>query len=280
MLHVNKQKITILDAKELFFHDKHGIAFHEISDITFVDGYFYFISDQGYLYKFFIKIKENKIKNVQYLDAYILKNKKMQQLRKKERDAEGLTSYYGNLLISFERKQRVSLYATNAIEIKKIDINKDLKKKSHYFSKNKGLEAVAYNEKYGVITAPELPLQTTSGKYHTLYSKKSIFRFINSGESIVSFVFSDEDTLLVLLRDFNYLTRRRVTTLMKVYLDTCNVLRVCKNEILAKLDSADGWRLDNFEGLTRVDKNKYLMVSDDNGNILQKTLLVLFAIKD
>ena len=280
MFHVNKQKITILDAKELCFHDKHGVAFEEISDITFVNGYFYFISDQGYLYKFFIKIKENKIKNLQYLDAYILKNKKMRQLRKKERDAEGLASYHGNLLISFERKQRVALYTTNAIKIKKIDIHKDLKKKSHYFSKNKGLESVAYNEKYGIITAPELPLQTTSRKYHTLYAKKRIFKFINNGESIVSFVFSGKDTLLVLLRDFTYLTGRRITTLMKVHLDTCNKLRVCKSETLAKLDSADGWRLDNFEGLTSVDKNKFLMLSDNNGNILQKTLLVLFTIKD
>jgi len=67
--------------------------------------------------------------------------------------------------------------------------------------------------------------------------------------------------------------------LTKVHLDKCNALRICKSETLAKLDSADGWRLDNSEGLTRVDKNRYLMVSDDNENIFQKTLLVLFEIK-
>ncbi len=278
-LHVNNQKIKILDAKELLFDNKEGIPFHEISDLVYEDRFVYFVSDQGYLYKFLININQNKIRSLEYLNAFVLKNKKGQVLKKKKRDAEGLAFYKENLLISFERKHRIVLYSKNGLKIKKMNIHQDLQNRDNYAGKNKGLEAVAYNEKYGIITVPELPLKTTNEKYHTLYARNNRFKFIASG-SIVSLEFFDKETILVLLRDFNYLTRRRVTTLLKVYLNNCTENRVCKSKVLAKLDSADGWQLDNFEGLTRIDKNRYLMVSDDNENIFQKTLLVLFEIKD
>ena len=41
-----------------------------------------------------------------------------------------------------------------------------------------------------------------------------------------------------------------------------------------------GWMIDNFEGLTRVAPHRYLMVSDDNDNFFQKTLLIYFEVKD
>jgi hypothetical protein len=44
------------------------------------------------------------------------------------------------------------------------------------------------------------------------------------------------------------------------------------------MDSQKGWHIDNFEGLTKVGKNLYLMVSDDNESIFQKTLFVLFEL--
>ncbi|WP_457748533.1 esterase-like activity of phytase family protein [Sulfurimonas sp.] len=276
-LHVTQQKIKILDAKVLFFNNKKTIPFHEISDLVYENGVVYFVSDQGYLYKFFINIAKNKISSLQYLNAYVLKNKKGQKLKKKKRDAEGLALCKDSLLISFERKQRIVLYSKNGLKIKKIKIHKDLQNKNNYVSKNKGLEAVTCNEKYGIITAPENPLKNTDSKYKMLYTKEHVFKFIANG-SIVALEFFDKNSILVLLRDFNYLTRRRVSSLIKVQLNNCNANNICKSEILAKLDSADGWKLDNFEGLTRVEGNKYLMVSDDNENIFQKTLLVLFEI--
>jgi hypothetical protein len=70
-----------------------------------------------------------------------------------------------------------------------------------------------------------------------------------------------------------------VTSLVSVNLKKCKK-GICKSKLLAKLDSFKGWHIDNFEGLTKVDKNRYLMVSDDNGNFFQKTLLVFFEVID
>ncbi len=63
----------------------------------------------------------------------------------------------------------------------------------------------------------------------------------------------------------------------QVNLKKCT-LNICSSKILAKLETEKGWNIDNFEGLAKVDKNRYLMISDDNGSPLQKTLLVLFEV--
>ncbi|WP_110597735.1 esterase-like activity of phytase family protein [Salinicola lusitanus] len=49
---------------------------------------------------------------------------------------------------------------------------------------------------------------------------------------------------------------------------------------LARLSNGDGWSLDNFEGLARIGHHRYLMVSDDNFSLMQRTLLTCFAINE
>jgi len=75
-----------------------------------------------------------------------------------------------------------------------------------------------------------------------------------------------------LQRKFNDLTRQRVIVISELNLKTN------KYRILARFDTDDGWNIDNFEGLAKVSKNKYLMISDDNDSFLQKTLVVLFEV--
>ena len=69
-----------------------------------------------------------------------------------------------------------------------------------------------------------------------------------------------------------------VISLRKLNLNKCNEQRVCEVESIARSDSSDGWLLDNFEGLTHYRVNQYLMVSDNNNNPLQKTIMVLFEV--
>jgi len=270
--------INILDSKELKFEAISGIEVTELSALAYRDDILYALSDKGYLYHFDISIINSKIKKLTLLKAFKLKTQKNKVLKKKKRDAEGMAFLGDNLLVSFERKHRVELFSLNAVNIKKQKINKDLRDRKNYHSKNKGLEAVMYSEKYGVITAPELPLKQENREYHTLYAKDKTWKFEADG-SITALEFIDKNRILVLLREFNDLTRNRVTTLSEVYLNRCKN-GVCESKILAQLDSSDGFNIDNFEGLTKVGKNRYLMVSDDNGSFFQKTLLVLFEIVD
>ena len=272
-----KMGIKILDSKEIKFKKLYGIKITEISALAYkAPDILYGLSDKGFLYRFKILIKKDKIKKLKLKDAVKLRDKKYKVLNCKDRDSEGMALFGDKLLISFERKARVESFSLNGIELKKQKINKRLRDLNNYQSKNKQLEAVAYNDKYGIITAPELPLKGRNKKYNTLYTKKHRYKFPASG-SITELEFIDENSILVLQRDFNYITRRRITTLTAVYLNEC-YKHICKSKELAKLDSYKGWHIDNFEGLTKVGDKRFLMVSDDNDSFFQKTLLVLFEI--
>ncbi len=269
--------ITILDSKELKFKKYKGHNIEELSALASSKKRLYALDDKGKLYTFKIKIKNDKIKKLKLRNIYKLKDKKGKKLSKLYRDSEGMVLVNGNLLISFEKTPRVEIYSLKAKQIGKIKINKKLRDIDDYHSDNTALEALAYNDKYGLITAPEAPLKNKNLSYHTLYAKKKTWKFRSHG-NITALEFIDEDELLIMQRSFNHFSRSREIVLSKINLSECGKKEICKNEILAKLNTKDGWNIDNFEGLAKVDKNRYLMISDDNGNFLQKTLLVLFKI--
>jgi len=266
-------KIKILDSCELIFEN-----LNELSALAYKKDKLYALSNRGYLYRFKLKIKNNKIKNLTLEKAMKLKNKNGKKLKKKYRDSEGMVFVDDELYISFERKPRINIFDLNGKKLRNYKIVKKLRNIKNYQGKNKALESIAYSKKYAIITAPELPLLANNKALHVAYTKKKLFKF-KATASLSAIEFIDDDRILTLEKSFNYFTRKRVLTLKEVDLSKMKN-GVCYSKILATLDSSDGWNLDNFEGLTKVSKNRFLMVSDDNRNIFQKTLLVLFEILD
>ncbi len=267
--------IEILDSKDLEFDKVDGIKVSELSALAYDGTTLYALSDRGYLYHFKISLKDEKIKKLKLKKAYELKDKKGRELKKAERDSEGLSLVDDKLLISFEQEPRVELYSKKGKKLKNKKIHHDLKDVKDYISKNKALEGVAYNEKQGVVTAPELPFD--DGELHTLFAKEKIWKFKRSG-SITALEFIGSDDILVLERDHNMFNFQTVITISRVYLGRCKN-DICQSDTLAVMDSKKGWKIDNFEGLTKVDNKRFLMISDDNDSFLQKTLLVLFEIR-
>ena len=272
----NYMGLTILDSKELEFDTYKNIKFREISALAFKNNILYGLNDKSKLFKFHLDIQKDKIVGLELEDVIKLKDKKDKKLIKINRDSEGMFIVGKKLIISFEKNPRVEIYSFDGKKIRAIPINKSLRDISDYVAPNKALESLAYNKKYHLVTAPELPLK--GEKYHTLYSKKKQWKFKVNG-SITALEFIDKNRILVLQRDFNYFTRRRETILSIVNLSKCKK-KICKEKTVAIFKSSDGWHLDNFEGLTRISKNKFLMISDDNESLFQKTLLVLFKINN
>ena len=270
------EKITILDSKRLEFSDIPGVKISELSGLAYKNGYLYAVSDRGYLVVFRLRLNHDKIAKLTFVHKYKLRKK---HSKIHHHDSEGLALKGNDLLISFEGKERVNLFTTNGVKIKKMTINKTLQRQELYKSRNKGLEGVAYNKKYGIVTAPEKPLKNVDKKYHRLYSRTNIFKFQAFG-SITGLEFIDENNILVLLRRFNFFPPSRYSALVKVDLSSCDKNHLCKSEELAAFDSNNGWNIDNFEGVTKVGNNRFLMVSDDNNNMFQKTLLVLFELNE
>jgi len=208
------------------------------------------------------------------VDARVLKNKKDKIL--KHNDAEGMSLNKDGLIISFERDPKVSLFNFQAKKIKNFPLASILKDIKNYQKKNRALEAVVQHNIFGIITLPEGALKHEDKNYHTLYSLHKRWKFKADGK-VTSIEIMPDNNLLVLEREFRFLQGHSIT-LSKVDIMNCDK-SLCSKKTLASLKSTKGWALDNFEGMTRLYDNVYLMISDDNANFMQKCLLVLFEVK-
>lgn len=281
--------IKILDQKQLSFAQIQGVKFSELSDVAYhaKTDTLYLVGDKGTLFSFRAKFSK-KIDELTPLRATKLKNKKGKRFRKWKRDSEGLAlDGKGRLLISFEGKAKIGYFHKNSDKygdlIRKYKLPKQLKNPKNYRSKNKSLEALAWHPKYGILTAAEWPLKKGNKKRQTIYAlsgKKWHFRAEAEAKSAISAIeVMDDGNLLVLERSYTGLLNPFIVTLKKVYLKKCKN-GICQSKVLAKLNSHKGWDVDNFEGLAKVGKDRYVMISDDNDNFFQKTLLIYFEVME
>jgi len=279
--------IKILDQKELSFSKINGIKFAELSDVTYhkKSGRLYFVGDKGMLYTFSAKFS-SKIDILEPLSAKKLRTKKGKRLKKWKRDAEGLTlDGKGRLIISFEGKAKIAWFHKNSKKIgnciKKYRLPKQLRRSKNYRSKNKSLESLAWHPRYGILTATEWPLKKYDTKKQTIYSlwgKRWHFEAeVEPKSAVVAMEVMDDGNILVMERSYNGILEPFVITLKKVMIKNCKN-NICPTKVLAKMNTHKGWDIDNFEGLARVGKNRYVMVSDDGDNFFQKTLLVYFEV--
>lgn len=278
--------------------DKHSI--NELSGIAWDkdEKLLYAISDEGLLYHFELGFSDNskdrKLRTMNAVYATSLKDKVGEALEGKYSDSEGLSLINGNngklgdskLIVSFENKPRVAEYSTDGSLLKKIRIPKKLHKRKTYRHKNKALESVTNHPKYGILTAAEYPIQKNNIKFQSLYAtvkkgKKKVWHFKASeatNSAITGLEILQDGTVLILERAYQNPITPIIITLRRLWLDKCNKKRECETENIATFNGSDGWLLDNFEGLAHLQDNQYLMVSDDNQNPLQNTILVHFEI--
>ncbi len=288
---LNREKlaIRILDQKELSYLDIGGVKFSEISDLAYygkTDSLF-MVSDEGKLFEFKAVFRD-KIAELNPIRAEKLRKKSGKKFKKWRCDSEGMTlDGKGRLLVSFEEKPKIGWFHKNSEKygrlIRKYKLPKKLRKVKSYRSKNKGLEALAWHKRYGILTAAEWPLRNDRKKHQTIYAlsgKEWHFKAEPEGNSAVSAIeVMDDGNILVLERSFTGYMNPFVVTLKKVYIDRCKK-GICPVKVLLKMNSHEGWDVDNFEGLSRVGRDRYVMISDDNDNFFQKTLLIYFEVKE
>ncbi len=279
--------IKILDQKKLVYTKIKDIKFSEISDIAYLPQKekLFMVSDEGRLFVFKAKFTKS-IEGLHPVDAANLRKKGGKKFKKWRRDSEGMTlDNKGRLLISFEGKAKIGWFHKNSNRIgqriKKFKLPWELQNTKNYRSKNKSLEALAWHPKYGILTAAEWTLKKYPKKIQKIYSLKGKswkFKAEAEAKSAISAIeVMDDGNLLVLERSYTGLLNPFIVTLKKVYLNQFKG-KLCKTKVIAKMNSHQGWDVDNFEGLARVGKNRYVMISDDNDNFFQKTLLLYFEV--
>lgn len=264
----------------------------ELSDLAWdVDAKkLYAVSDNGYLYTIKLTMHNNQIKQAKVIKAVRLKGENKKPLRGRMGDAEGLAiknSQNNNpndaeLIISFERNSRVDRYNTSGDYLGNIPLPKHLLNHRNFRHRNKMLESVTLHPKHGALVAAELPVKKNASNLQSIYSQHGkVWHFprLKAAKSaITALEVLNNGDILVLERAYSGIFNPLVISLRQVKLDQCNQQNHCAVRDLAIFDSAKGWSIDNFEGLTHLQGNQYLMVSDDNKNPLQRTLMVKFEI--
>ncbi|MCW5575033.1 MAG: esterase-like activity of phytase family protein [Burkholderiales bacterium] len=281
--------IRILDSVELPRATLDGLSLVELSGLGHDadEDLLYAISDHGNLFHLRLSIQEERIAGIELLAAYPLLDEQGLPLRGNARDSEGLVVLDGNngqrgdarLLVSFERAARVVVYRPDGTLVEDLGLPPALPKGS-FASANRALEAIAADDDGLVLTAPETPLAGATRSEVPLAAfdgRDWRYPLRGADSALVAMELLDDGAVLVLERQFNVLLYRLATSLrITAPLSTVPSGGLLPVEDVAVMDSLQGWRVDNFEGLARIGERRYVMVSDNNENPFQRTLLVVF----
>ena len=289
--HETIDAIHILSSKKLNFVGSKDLPFEGISDLAWDEKrqILYALSDRAALFHLKLDYQDEQIKDVSIIASYALKDAYGEPLVANAADSEGLTLHYNKqgetlLAVAFEQDPRVIQYNPQGEWLAETSLPAILQNIHHYRSTNKALESVIYHPELGLLTASEYPLKQYSMHYQRIYSVQSGREWLFPASAAKNSAI----TALSILPNHNILRLERawagffhplVINLSEVMINNCAEGKICSVKKIAKLSTADSWRLDNFEGLTRFKNEHYLMISDDNANPIQNTILVLFKLK-
>ncbi len=262
-----------------------GLAWDEDS------GLLYAISDQGVLFQLRPAFAaDGTLSGVQRVAAYPLRDARDQPLRSPWHDAEGLAIRKGDngkpddaqLLISFEGKPRVVRYRPAGQWQGEEPLPAPLRDPGNYRHPNKGLEAMTVDSRWGVIAGTEAPFRgDPDGQIRLFRNDGRFWRYPLSsapGSALVAMEALPDGSLLTLERAFVAPLQPLIISLRRVRLPVAATAEPLAVTDVAVFDSSQGWLLDNFEGLTRYQGRRFFMVSDDNCQAWQNTLLVAFEL--
>ncbi len=264
-----------------------GLRLSQLSGLAWDDddGVLYAISDKGALFHLRPQFRDGRLTGLDLLKAVPLRDAEGKPLKGKRADSEGLDILNGRngrsgdaeLVVSFERLPRIARFRPDGTWLSDYPLPAPLNERKNYRGDNKMLESVCVDEKLGVLTMPEKPLVNEREGINRVYRLDGrSWPIPLLGKLLPSEIECLGDgRVLILERDVGVIERAvalRIATLAGEGDSTASM------ETVAVLNSLEGYRLDNFEGLARHKGNRFFMVSDNNDLFVQRTLLLYFEI--
>ncbi len=243
------------------------------------------LSDRGFIIHSKPVFNKEELVDLEMLSYYPLMTAKGKKVKYKASDSEGIALINSNnnqdndteLLICFERIPRVIRYNSDGRFISEETINNDLNNIKNYQSENKSLEAITLHNKFNIITGPERPLDNNNNllSLHNLQDKQWLFNAENENYgSLVGLTTLPNNQIIALERSYPGVFAGMSITIHLLTLDNDKI----KQKTLVRMKPEDGYFNDNFEGISWHKENRFFMVSDNNDNFFQKTLLIYFEI--
>lgn len=251
----------------------------------------YALSDRGHVLHLRPVIRDRRLIDVSVLDAFPLRGADDKPLDTRNGDSEGMTVLNGangitgdeQLLVSFERRPRISRYRTYGLWLADMALPSQLTDAGNYRTPNQALEGVVMHPQLGLLTAPERPLTDTRQSHFRLYDQRGPVAELARADadygSLTDIALAPDGRLLALERIFSGAFGIIAAVIHR--LDPAgDDAGPARSETVVRLDRDAGHNIDNFEGLTHHRDNRYFMVSDNNGFFVQKTLLFYFELVD
>jgi uncharacterized protein YjiK len=251
-------KMTILEKPSIDKVD----TIKEASDLAFNEEThkLYIVGDKGDFYVYDVSFNGDAI-DLKYQNEYKINH----PTENFSIDSEGLTiNAREELIISFEGEPRISDITTEGELGESYTLPEKLNDSTAYADGNAMFEALAWHGQHGILTAAELPINGEEKTEQTIYALNGTewhFKAEDHENSAVTAIeVMDDDNLLVLERSYkDGNVPSFYITVKKLYLDDCNAERECRTEKLY----SELLYLKNYEGLTKVGENRYLMVTDN-----------------
>lgn len=245
----------------------------------------FLVSDRGWLHRARLDFTgSGELRDYHPLDTYPLRDRDGNILESERSDAESLVLEHasdgvrGNtqLIIGFENDARWQRFFPSGLASEAPQRPTMLTDTQP----NAGLEGLAELPGLGLIggieSAPEGWSKTLTRLFTLDGEREWRYPLADDAHSALTALENLDGDLLVLERAYTP-PASLIIHLRRAELATNGSVTVSD---LARLSNAEGWSVDNFEGLTHLAGNRYLMVSDDNFSLLQRTLLTCFAIEE
>lgn len=289
-LAANTPRLQIQDTVAIPPHHVNGITISELSGLAWDqdEQLLYAISDKGNVFHLRLQLDEKRIASVDPVFAAPLTDNKGERIKAGRRDTEGLTLLNAangkrgdtQLVIAFEGEPRLIRFTPQGRALKNITLPDVLQNKRAYQHGNDALEAVTFHPRYGFITAPEMPLRGQPETLHTVYATQgqqwSFNAYPAKNSAISALETLPDGNVLILERAWSGIFNPLVVSLRYLDFKQCNKRNECPVEDLQVLSSH--LLVDNYEGLTHMQGNQYLIVSDDGGEAFLRTALTLFTL--
>ena len=245
------------------------------------------VTDNGYLVAFIPVFDGTDIVSMSIMKLAELLDKHQQPLGKSDRDSEGLALIHHQngkmgdteLLVSFEGRPRIHRYTMDGRFLTKLALPVALSEGKLYQGNNQQLEALSIldEDTLSYVTASERPMKNDSPGQISLYSDTGLLSQIHllnpEHGSIVGLTRYQQNDLIALERVF--INRFSALGFHLHHLSAADHYQTIQQYSSYPNDALIN---DNFEGITHMAENYFFMITDDNQNALQRSLLVYFKL--